>query len=206
MNKILITVLSIIMIVCSAYAEVINGAASVNEKKLKTLEINGSATFKDLKIDEFMIINGSASGKNLQVKKLKVSGSLTTKYMTANDVEVSGAAALREVVIKNSLIVDGSLKTEHIRVQGKTVISGGLKASNGSFDSIEISSDRAELAKSRVNNIYFFNSNNRPQILELKSGTVVSGNVIFKSGKGKVYLFDGSKVEGKVEGGEVIKK
>lgn len=189
-----------------AHAEVVNGAASVNEKRLKFLEINGSATFKDLKIADYMKVNGSATGKNLQVKTLEVNGSLTAKYLIINDMIVSGAASLREALIKGSLSVNGSLKCEQIKVQGKTSIAGDLKVSSGEFQDIEIKSDLAEIIRSKANNIVFSNQQVAQKILELKSGTTVSGNVTFKSGKGTVYLYDGSKIGGTVEGGEVIKK
>jgi cytoskeletal protein CcmA (bactofilin family) len=206
MRKIFLVTLLLVMLSDMAHAEVINGAASVNEKRLKFLEVNGSATFKDLKIEDYMTVNGSATGKNLQVKKLEVNGSLTAKYLIIGDMIVSGAASLREALIKGSLSINGSLKCEQIKVHDKTSISGDLKVSSGDFQDIEIKSDLAEIKRSKANNIYFSNQKDIEQILELKSGTIVSGNVTFKSGKGKVYLYDGSKVEGKVEGGEVIKK
>ncbi len=171
-----------------SYGYNVSGSTELSNHSFENLTVSGSADLKDLKID----------------KDLIVSGAVTAVNVTANNMSVSGSAALENIELKNNLDVSGAIAGSNIKVIGKTKISGEMTVSEGHFSDIEINSKTLKLIDSKAHNILMLNSDSK-QKLELK-GSTISGDVTFKSGKGEIYLDNNSKILGKIEGGNVIKK
>ncbi len=171
-----------------SYGDNISGSAKLSNHSFENLTVSGSANLKDLKID----------------KDLVVSGSVTAVNMTADNISVSGSASLEKIKVKNNLEVSGSISGSNVTVTGKTKVSGGMTISEGDFSDIEISAKRLKLVNSKAHNILLLDSDSK-QKLKLKN-SIVSGDVIFESGEGEIYLDNNSKILGKVEGGNIIAK
>ncbi len=88
---------------------------------------------------------------------------------------------------------------------------------NHTINHIQITAQNATFIHSNIGNILFKKSksglalfgfqfkNDQTQILELKAGSVVSGDVVFES-EGVIHLFENSMIQGKVFGAKVVKK
>lgn len=162
-----------------AKGNVIHGSAELDDMNFKSLVVDGSLKFSNLIIEEELLVNGSVNGKKLKCKKFKINGSFNGKDIEAKDGSVSG-----------------SLEGANINVLGETKIFGSMSVSDGNFGNIEINGKKSDLTNSKARSIFFKKEEAETQKLELNKKTIISGDVTFESGEGKIYLNSGSEIHG----------
>lgn len=202
MNKILSLMLMILLgLNVSAYAKnasIINGSSNLKQQVYDSLQINGALKFKDLTIKESLIINGKIQGKNLKCRNITSNGSFDVDGFQAQNVKTNG-----------------SFKGMNIKITGKSEFNGALEITNGKLHNIQIVNTLSTLIDTNVSgniNIKKIDkgfrvrpSTSSVQVLELKGSSLVTGDVIFEE-EGAVYLFDKSKVQGKIVNAKIIEK
>ena len=202
MNKILSLMLMILLgLNVSAYAKnasIINGSSNLKQQVYDSLQINGALKFKDLTIKESLIINGKIQGKNLKCRNITSNGSFDVDGFQAQNVKTNG-----------------SFKGMNIEITGKSEFNGALEITNGKLHNIQIVNTLSTLIDTNVSgnvNIKKIDkgfrvrpSTSLVQVLELKGSSLVTGDVNFEE-EGTVYLFDKSKVQGKIVNAKIIEK
>lgn len=108
----------------------------------------------------------------------------------------------------STINVNGSVSLMQCTVNDAAEIKGSLKASSTKFErSIDIYSSSIRFINSKINNnLQVHHIDNPKQEIYLDNNSEVGGDIIFDDGAGKVYVRGGSKIIGKVIGGEVIEK
>lgn len=202
MNKILSLMLMILFgLNIPAYAKnasIINGSSNLKQQVYDSLEVNGALKFKDLTIKESLIINGKIQGKNLKCRNITSNGSFDVDGFQAQNVKTNG-----------------SFKGMNIEITGKSEFNGALEITNGKLHNIQVVNTLSTLVDTNVSgNISIKTidkgfgvrpSTSSVQVLELKGSSLVTGDVIFEE-EGTVYLFDKSKVQGKIVNAKIIEK
>lgn len=202
MNKILSLMLMILFgLNIPAYAKnasIINGSSNLKQQVYDSLEVNGALKFKDLTIKESLIINGKIQGKNLKCRNITSNGSFDVDGFQAQNVKTNG-----------------SFKGMNIEITGKSEFNGALEITNGKLHNIQVVNTLSTLVDTNVSgNISIKKidkgfgvrpSTSSVQVLELKGSSLVTGDVIFEE-EGTVYLFDKSKVQGKIVNAKIIEK
>lgn len=136
--------------------------------------------------------NGTATlNKTVVTGKASINGSLHAQSAKIAYLSVNGTATIKDSIISKSAIINGT-----IHASQSTFLSDLIIASNTST-----------LNQSVTKNIYINkSSNNSNQEIFLNDHSIIDGDINFKSGGGIVYLSHGSKINGTVIGGKVIKK
>lgn len=169
------------------------GSARYEKQNLTDVEVYGSASFDGSTVTGKATIYGSLNARDAKFKALEVNGSCKAKDSHIHDAEVNGSANF-----------------EKVTADGKIEINGSLTAKNSTFKGpLSIAARKATLEKSTAKSIEMGVSDNldekKGEILVLKD-SIIEGNVKFLGGHGKVIALRGSKVKGKVEGGQLIEK
>lgn len=200
--------LTIFPIYSISYATVINGSSNLSNTKFSNLTVNGSLKFNNLDIENSLNVNGSVDGKNLICKTYKVNGSSNVENIKTHNIKNSVSFKGNDIYVKNNIFVNGNINAKNITILGTTKIAGNVKIKNGNLNNIEIKNFEATFINSKVNKIimHSYNSNHKhwPHVITLKSNSTVSGDIIFESKNGEVYLLDNSKVEGEIIGGRIV--
>lgn len=126
------------------------------------------------------------------VKDVLVSGSLVSQGAKLGSLQIQGEANLRDTT-----------------VAGETTITGFLQTHSSTFEKpVSVCTGKALFTHTKIHSITVRKepSFKGKQIIELKQGTTVAGNVHFESGKGEVHIDASSRIEGKVTGGKVIRR
>lgn len=187
-----------------------NGSVELHDEKFSSLQVNGSLGFQNLNIKDSLEVNGSLKGKNLQCKNLTVNGSSRVTDLKATNLENNGSFSGQNLQIQNDMTVHGSIEAKNINIFGNAKVYGGVMLTDGDIKYIQITAQNATFIHSNIGSIFFKKSksgleHDQPQVLELKSGSVVSGDVVFES-EGIIHLFENSIIQGKVVGAKVVKK
>lgn len=133
-----------------------------------------------------------------------VYGALVLADATKKDLSIYGAATLTNVTAE-SLNIYGALTASNLTVSGKTNIFGVITAVNSTFNDLELASDDSVLTNSKTNKINVIADKDTTQKLTLKGTTVISGDVVFESGKGEVHTEKDVVIKGQVKGAVVVK-
>ncbi len=126
------------------------------------------------------------------VKDIQVSGSLISQGAKLGSLQIQGEANLRDT-----------------NIAGETTVTGFVQTHSSSFEKpVNVCARKALFTHTKVHSI---NVRKEPsfkgkQVIELKQGTVVSGNIHFESGKGEIHIDASSRIEGKVTGGKIIRR
>jgi hypothetical protein len=166
----------------------IYGPANLDQIQTDSITVTGPAEFEDITTSQGIEVTGPTKGKNIKSSSLTVTGPLKVENLSTN-----------------SLVVMGPTKLEHSTINGSTTITGPLKAKDSKFNDITVTAGEIELKKSLVKSILVKKDlAYSTQVLTLNS-TMVSGDVIFESGQGKIILENGSKIQGTVTGAKISK-
>lgn len=157
--------------------------------------VNGSYSIKDAVIAKRLLVNGQAIlGDGVLVKeKLVINGSLISK----------------QVEFESGLEVSGATSIEGSRIKDKAVFSGTLDAKNACFGSlVELLASKSEFDNCQMDTLKiqalpFISS---VQKIWLKNGTTITGDILFESGTGKVYVDASSAINGCLIGGTLIQQ
>lgn len=157
--------------------EIINGTYRVKKTIVpQSITINGEAILEDeVIIKEQIIINGSLIAKNVLFESdLVASGTISV-----SDSNITGAAFLRGVLQSSNSIF---LNTVHLLVR-------------------ESNFEQCEIDNIIVEELFF---EKIVQKIKLTKGTIVSGDIIFQAGMGRVYIDATSAIQGNIVGGELV--
>ncbi|QQR53617.1 hypothetical protein IPH25_02005 [bacterium] len=176
----------------SKKAEFIKGVKSVANKEYNELHVQGPFHFENIVIKNRFFGQGKVTGKGLICNKLEGQGSFKVENVQAETINRMGLFSVQKLTVSSDATFQGKV----------TIVDGTLK-------NVFILASRSIFKSSYIDgNISIKKSNDkhgRIQTLELKDGTVVSGDVIFEQA-GDVYLYNGSEIKGKVVNGTIIKK
>lgn len=176
----------------SKEAEFIKGVKIVANKEYNDLRVQGAFHFENIVIKNRLFGQGKVTGKGLICNKLQGQGSFKVENVQAKTINRMGLFSVQKLTVSSDATFQGKVK----------IIDGTLK-------NIFILSSKSIFKSSYIDgNISIKKSNDkhdRIQTLELKDGTIVSGDVIFEQA-GEVHLYNGSQIKGKVINGMIIKK
>lgn len=133
-----------------------------------------------------------------------VYGALVLADATKKDLSIYGAATLTNVTAE-SLTIYGGLIASNLTVSGKTTIFGVITADDSTFNDLELASDASVLTNSKANKVNVIADKDKKQELTLKGTTVISGDVVFESGKGELHTDKDVVIKGQVKGAVVVK-
>ena len=167
---------------------VVSGGAEAKNSEFKTLIVAGSLDFTNLKVTEIFTVSGDAQGTGLECNRLVVNGSFIGK----------------DIVATGDAIVKGNCDVTRAKMEAHAKIFGGFKALRSEFNDLEVNSNEITLSDSVAHDI-IMSEHSRPQLIILKGKTIISGDIIFKSGKGEVMADKAVVIKGKIEGG-ILKK
>ncbi|WP_010302931.1 hypothetical protein [Candidatus Odyssella thessalonicensis] len=184
---------------------VVYGSSQLKDMTYDTLTVYGALDFTNLIIQQELKVDGSAHGKNLKCQEFKINGSLAVDQLEAHQGLVSGSLTGHNISILKDLSVEGSLAGDRITVLGRTKIAGNLSVIGGDFTDIDIEGDASDLTDSRAANIHFKKVITDTQKLYLRGKTIVSGDIVFESGKGEIYLGTDAVIKGQVKGATIKK-
>lgn len=138
-----------------------------------SLMTTGPTRVQDCQIDS-AVFNGPSDISDSKIKELIANGPIKLVNSTVDQMIINGPCQIKKLTTKEDLIVNGPLR------------ASGLKAGK-----IIASSTEVVLSKSTVGEIVIKEPENgsKEQILRLGS-TTVKGDIIFKSGKGRVIIQD----------------
>lgn len=155
--------------------------------------INGSYNINHAVIDRCIKVNGQAIlGEEVLVKeKIVINGSLIAKHVIfESDLEANGTASLADS-----------------KVKGNAIFSGTLSAKNSIFtNSINLLASKSEFDHCQIDDltVQALPFKNSVQKIWLTNGTTVTGDILFQSGIGKVYIDATSATQGHIIGGILI--
>lgn len=104
----------------------------------------------------------------------------------------------------NTLEINGETTINNCKVKGNVEVNGLLDARGSEFlKNIAIASNEATFDNSKVEGDVLVDHDSETK-LYLLNKSIITGNVQFTNGKGKVYKSKDSVVKGKVIGGDVL--
>lgn len=155
--------------------------------------INGSYNINHAVIDRSIKVNGQAIlGEEVLVnEKIVINGSLISKHVN----------------FESALEVNGTATLFNSSVKGNAVFSGNLSAKNSIFThSIHLLANQSEFDHCQIDNltVQALPFKNNAQEISLTHGTTLTGDIVFQSGIGKVYVDATSIIKGRIVGGVII--
>jgi hypothetical protein len=151
---------------------------------------------------------GSVTCGKGTVDKLTGNGMVSVHGTTVNGPTLINGMLTADDANFSALNVNGSVSLTQCSINDFAEIKGSLNASSTKFErSLDIYSSTIRLINSKVNNaLQIHHTDNPKQEVYLDNNSEVGGDVIFDDGHGKVYIRGGSKIVGKVIGGEIVEK
>lgn len=152
------------------------GYQKYGKETIDTIQANGSVVLEGTKILDIVSVNGSLNAEESAIGSLQVNG---------------------QVDLKNCLI------------NNTTTINGSLHADNTKFQKeLSVASQKITLRTCSVSalTIREVNGHDRAQVIDLRSGTKVTGPIIVESGNGEIWLSSNSEISDQVSGAKVYRK
>lgn len=124
---------------------------------------------------------------------VQVNGSLKAEESTINSLQVNGQTDLHNCVITNTTIINGSLNADNTKFQNSlSVASQKIVLRMCTVDSLTIREVVGYTDK---------------QIVDLRSGTSVTGPIIVESGNGEIWVSFNSEIsETQVSGAQIYRR
>ncbi len=152
------------------------GHQSYGKETVNSIQANGSVLLEGTKVLGAVNING-----NLEADEASI-GSL----------HVNGQVGLTNCLVSNQSVVNGSLSAENSNFQGEISIS-----------SQKILLRTCSVSSLKVREVMGYRG---VQVVDLRSGTKVTGSIVVDSGNGEVWLSSNSEVNGSVSGATIVRK
>lgn len=151
----------------------------------------GSDTYGKTSIESLDLL-GTAKLNGTTVQTLKITGNLIARSALLKKVGAVGNVQFEDTVVEDAIQITGSLQATGSEFR-KTLLFIGQKAlfSDCKLCGITVQRDGTFKAK---------------QVIELKEGTTVSGDIVFENGEGVVFLYPRARVLGSVSGGRIARK
>lgn len=184
-----------------AQAQSFYGPTHLNDQKFDTLSIFGPAELVKVTADS-ITVNGTLAFDDLTVqKKLEVFGPTEGKNSNVGEITVAGPLQLEHCKVK-SFNVAGPFRAKQLIVENASTFIGPFEVLDSQFQDLSITADKAAFANTQVKSIVMKKNNDpREQVVSLSGTTVVTGDISFEAGKGKVIIAKPAKLQGKVNGG-----
>ncbi|KTD33584.1 hypothetical protein Lnau_2335 [Legionella nautarum] len=149
---------------------------------------------------------GSVTCGKGTVSELTGNGMVSVNGTTINGPTTVNGMLTADDAYFSTLDVNGSVSLMQCTVNELAEIKGNLKAASTKFEnSLDIHSSSTRLINSKIaGHLNVLHTDNQSQEVYLDNNSEVSGNISFNDGRGKVYVRGGSKLGGKVIGGEII--
>lgn len=165
---------------------IINGPANLNRIETKSLAIRGPLKFEEISVKGPATIDGPMRGKRGAFRQMVVNGPFEGREFDADTLKAAGPVSL-----------------EKFTFEGNVQIEGEFMAKKGTLQDLSMGGENAHLEDVNVKNIVFTKAGHeKQQNLLLGGSTVVSGDITFESGHGKV-MKNGElvRIQGKIIGG-----
>lgn len=147
---------------------IVHGFANLEHNAYISLNVNGSANLKDVKISQELHVNGSLKAEDCNLKDVTVHGSGSFEECKASGlVQVLGAALFEDCNLKNVEVTSMSVKFEECKVSSIVMKKHSL---------ITSSSQQVVLNGTVVSGDVTFEQGNG--IVVLKDGAKVKGKVV----------------------------
>lgn len=176
-------VLSTISIMCKGYSvEKMNksnysyGYQRYGKETIDSIQGNGSVILDGTKVLGLVLVNGSLNAEESAIGGLQVNG---------------------QVDLKNCLI------------SNTTTINGSLNADNTKFQKeLSVASQRITLRTCSIDSLIVreVSGYDDVQVIDLRSGTKITGPIVVESGNGEIWLSSNSEISDQVSGAKVIRK
>lgn len=174
----------------------INGPADLKMVKTKSLTVYGPLIYQDLTVTGKASLKGPAKGEKSKFNTISIKGPFKGEKVIVGSLSAWGPVWLKEFTIEGATDVHGPLRAE------KGVFQDFIAGSKNGGETVELNE---VVAKNIV-----INEGTKEEILMLSGNTVISGNVIFKSGRGRIEKKgENIVIQGKIEGAvnqEAIKR
>lgn len=123
-------------------------------------------------------------------------------------VSVNGSLNAEESAIGN-LHINGQVDLKNCLIDNTTTINGGLNADNTKFEKeLSVASQKITLRTCSVDSLILreVTGYEGTQVIDLRSGTKVTGPIVVESGNGEIWLSSNSEITEQVSGAKVIRK
>lgn len=153
------------------------GNQKYGKKTVDSIQANGAVFLKETKVLGIVSVNGSLSAEESAI----------------NCLQVNGQAVLNNCLVEQSAVVNGSLDAQNTQFQ----------------NDLSIASQKIVLRMCSVNSLTIREVSGYAgmQIIDLRSGTTVTGSIVVESGKGQILVSSNSKIsELQVSGAVIIRK
>lgn len=153
------------------------GYQKYGKESLDSIQENGSVILEGTKVTGLVQVNGSLNAEESAIKSL----------------QVNGQADLQNCVITNTATINGSLNADNTKFESElSVASQKIVLRMCSVDSLTIREVSGYTGK---------------QVVDLRSGTNVTGPIIVESGNGEIWISSNSEIsESQVTGAQVYRK
>lgn len=123
-------------------------------------------------------------------------------------VSVNGSLNAEESAI-GSIQVNGQVDLKNCLINNETTINGSLNADNTKFQKeLSVASQRITLRTCSVESLIVreVQGYDGVQVIDLRSGTKVTGPIVVESGNGEIWLSSNSEISDQIGGAKVFRK
>lgn len=166
------------------------GPADLDQLKSNTLKVTGPLKFNKIVISNETEVTGPTAGEKGKFNNLKITGPVKGTQIEAQTMNITGPAYFN-----------------NIEVKGNAKITGTLFVNKGKFKNIDVVSDKVKLKDTTADSIHFdknMHDSKKEQMLMIQGKSIINGDIVFDSGKGKVVVDKTVQIKGKVQGAEVV--
>ncbi|MGK5595273.1 MAG: hypothetical protein ACSNEK_07950 [Parachlamydiaceae bacterium] len=152
------------------------GYQKYGNETVDAIQANGSVVLEGTKVLGLVSINGSLNAEESAISSIKVNGQVD----------------LKNCLINNTATINGSLNADNTKFQKElSVASQRITLRTCSLDSLIV---REVQGYDGI------------QIIDLRSGTKVTGPIVIESGNGEIWLSSNSEISDQVSGAKVYRK
>lgn len=171
--------------------------------KCKNLKVTGGLEAQNIECKNTLKVTGGVKLENVQASLGKIIGEINIKKGTFEELNLTGKSLVLEDVNVNSIVVEkgsnANKGSESVITINGVVINGleGLNGINIQEGPNGITINGVDINDVAINEV---RNSSDGEILHLKGSTIVSGDIIFKSGKGTLIIDEGAQFLGTVIG------
>ena len=166
-----------------------NGDTTITNKIFGTLSILGAAKLFEVVVAHDAEIFGSCASVNSNFNMLRIHGSADIKNaIIAGNCEITGSAKIKNAAITGDLILNDVAAISKTTVQKITISASRLTMSDTTASSLVVQKKGKGKGK---------------QLIRMNGG-VITGDVVFEGGNGRVILKKGAEIKGTITGGVAV--
>lgn len=191
-------------------SEIISGSVSLENKTLKSLTVDGSASLEYVVVDNNLTISGSVAAQDCSLNEAIISGScVLEKVKVAKKLTVHGSCSAEDCRIA-TVTINGSSSWEDCDILGEIKIYGSAAFQHCNiknsivFSGIDVSLNHCFVGGSiTIQKISWFRSLFRSQKIKVFA-TEIRNDIVFETPGGVVEIDSSSKICGKVVNGTIL--